>query len=295
MDIINISSYEEIEDNFERFLDGDAKGKISLPVPVLNILKWKPVAERISLATGLSVEDIDRVLYYAAYVVLDPMETKLAKNTVLSEKEYREAVEEYGPDSFRKGMGAEALVEVFSGIDTDAVLQEGRKEEISLMQHLESLSKKFGTDDGDEFRELTPEEEALAKEEESVLARLAVVRAKMSGAYYLWENKDKMLIREVNLFPAGIRAAVKSAVSPKNQFYLGIVNRAYDICFTAESIRRLSEMKAPDILIQERKYRLQKQVDAYITGNFQEAPLASRGRKPAPGLADLILMDMPIV
>ena len=300
MDIINISAHEEIEENFEQFLDGDAKGKISLPVPVLNILKWRPVVGKISAATGIPAEDMDRVVYYAAYIVLDPMETKLAKNTVLSEREYQEAVTEYGPGSFRKGLGAEALVEAFSGIDYKSEMEKYRQQEVSLMQCLEKLWGSLKGADNDveqgldesceiETREPTPEEIKAMKEKEAVCTELAGVREKMAGIWYLKENKEKMLIREVSMFPVGIRSFVKEAVKNEPRFCLDIVDHACAIYSRARRAERLADIKAPDIILRNEKRLLQEQVDAYITSSYP------RKKDAAPGLADLILMEMPIV
>ena len=307
MDIINISAYEEIEENFERFLDGDVKGKISLPVPVLNILKWKPVTERLSAAAGISAEDMDRVVYYAAYIVLDPMETRFEKNTILSEKEYQEAVTEYGTDSFRKGQGAEALVEAFSGIDCKSEMKKCRMQEVSLMQRLEKLRNSLGETDNEaeqgldesceiETREPTPEEMEAEKEKEAIFTELDDVRKKMTGIWYLQENKGKMLISEVSLFPVGIRSFVKEAVKNESQFYLDIVDHAYAIYSRARRVQLLADIKAPDIILRNEKRLLQEQVDSYITSNYTRKKDASGGYgAPVPGLADLILMEMPIV
>ena len=115
-----------------------------------------------------------------------------------------------------------------------------------------------------ETREPTPEEIKAMKEKEAVCTELASVREKMAGIWYLKENKEKMLIREVSMFPVGIRSFVKEAVKNEPQFCLDIVDHACAIYSRARRAERLADIKAPDIILRNEKRLLQEQVDAYI-------------------------------
>ena len=93
MQIINVTNCGDVHDNFDRFISGEAKGKVQLAVPVANILQWKPVEGELYLLTNILPEELEKVIKYAGYVVLDPKNTGIKKNTVITEEEYAELME----------------------------------------------------------------------------------------------------------------------------------------------------------------------------------------------------------
>ncbi len=229
-------------------------GHIELAAPVSHIWYFKGIPSRIGLLLDFSPKVLERVLYFASYVVLDPGETNLAYKQVLSEKEYRDAEEEYGFGSFRAGMGAEAVKELLQTIDLEAESTRLRAE----------------------LKEATGQK--LAK----VIKRLEVVEAFRDS-----DNKPEWMILDVvPVIPPDIRPMVqldggRFATSDLNDLYRRIINRN-------NRLNRLLELGAPDIIVRNEKRMLQEAVDALIDNGRRGRPVTGPGNRALKSLSDML-------
>ena len=206
-------------------------GHIELATPVSHIWYFKGIPSRMGLLLDISPRILEKVLYFAAYIVTDPGETPLAQNQILSEKEYRDMREKY-EDDFRAGMGAEAVKELLQQID------------------LEQLSEQLHT----ELKTTSGQKKAR------IVKRLEVV-----DAFRLSGNKPEWMVIDVlPVIPPEIRPMVqldggRFATSDLNDLYRRVINRN-------NRLKRLMELKAPDIIVRNEKRMLQEAVDALIDG-----------------------------
>jgi len=229
-------------------------GHIELAAPVSHIWYFKGIPSRMGLLLDMSPRALERILYFAAYVVIDPGETDLAKKQLLNEREYREAVEKYGENSFRCGMGAEAIKELLKEIDLDALSNELRAE----------LKSSTG------------------QKKVRIVKRLEVVEAfKKSG-----NRPEHMILDVIPVIPPELRPMVqldggRFATSDLNDLYRRIINRN-------NRLKRLLDLGAPDIIVRNEKRMLQEAVDALIDNGRRGRPVTGPGNRPLKSLSDML-------
>ncbi len=228
-------------------------GHIELAAPVSHIWYFKGIPSRMGLALDLSPRILEKVLYFANYIVLDPGETNLSYKQVLNEKEYQEAREDYG-DTFRVGMGAEAIKELLEAIDLDKDAEE-------LQAELK---------------------DATGQKRARIVKRLEVVEAfRESGNRPEW-----MILTVIPVIPPDIRPMVqldggRFATSDLNDLYRRIINRN-------NRLKRLLELGAPDIIVRNEKRMLQEAVDALIDNGRRGRPVTGPGNRPLKSLSDML-------
>ena len=228
-------------------------GHIELAAPVSHIWYFKGIPSRMGLALDLSPRILEKVLYFANYIVLDPGETNLSYKQVLNEKEYQEAREDYG-DAFRVGMGAEAIKELLEAIDLDKDAEE-------LQAELK---------------------DATGQKRARIVKRLEVVEAfRESGNRPEW-----MILTVIPVIPPDIRPMVqldggRFATSDLNDLYRRIINRN-------NRLKRLLELGAPDIIVRNEKRMLQEAVDALIDNGRRGRPVTGPGNRPLKSLSDML-------
>ena len=228
-------------------------GHIELAAPVSHIWYFKGIPSRMGLLLDMTPKDIERVLYFAAYVVIDPGKTSLAKKEVLEEKEFREYYDKYGT-KFRAGMGAEAIKELLAEIDLDAV-----------------------------YAEITEElEDASTQRKTKLMKKLEVVESFRQS-----ENKPEWMILDViPVIPPDIRPMVqldggRFATSDLNDLYRRVINRN-------NRLQKLLELKAPDIIVRNEKRMLQEAVDALIDNGRRGRPVTGPGNRALKSLSDML-------
>ncbi len=228
-------------------------GHIELAAPVSHIWYFKGIPSRMGLILDLSPRTLEKVLYFASYIVLDPGSSELSKKQVLSEIEYQEAREKYG-SSFRVGMGAESILELLRDIDLE-------KDSAELKA---------------ELRDATGQKRAR------VIKRLEVVEAfRESGNKPEW-----MIMTVIPVIPPDLRPMVqldggRFATSDLNDLYRRIINRN-------NRLRRLLELGAPDIIVRNEKRMLQEAVDALIDNGRRGRPVTGPGNRALKSLSDML-------
>ena len=220
-------------------------GHIELACPVSHIWFFKGVPSRIGIVLDMSPKLLDEVLYYVSYVVLDPKNTEFSYKQVIRDREYREALEKYGPNGFRAGMGAEAVKELLNNIDL-----EKEYEELTQIMHSSKGQKKL-----------------------KATKKLEVIEAFIkSGNKPAW-----MILDVVPVIPPDLRPLVqidggKFAASDLNDLYRRVINRN-------NRLKKLMELGAPEIIIRNEKRMLQESVDAlFDNGKRGRAVQGSRQR-----------------
>ena len=229
-------------------------GHIELAAPVSHIWYFKGIPSRMGLILDISPRSLDRVLYFASYIVLDKGNTGLAYKQILSETEYREAVDEYGYGSFRAAMGAEAVKELLQAIDLEK--------------------------DSEELRAAL--KDASGQKRARIIKRLEVVEAfRASGNRPEW-----MILDAVPVIPPDLRPMVqldggRFATSDLNDLYRRIINRN-------NRLARLLELGAPDIIVRNEKRMLQEAVDALIDNGRRGRPVTGPGNRALKSLSDML-------
>ena len=228
-------------------------GRIELAAPVSHIWYFKGIPSRMGLILDISPRVLEKVLYFASYIVLDPGDSKFEYKQVLSEREYQDAREEFG-NRFRVGMGAEAIKELLQAIDLD-------KEAVELKTDLK---------------------ESTGQKRARIIKRLEVVEAfRESG------NKPEWMIMDViPVIPPDLRPMVqldggRFATSDLNDLYRRIINRN-------NRLQRLLELGAPDIIVRNEKRMLQEAVDALIDNGRRGRPVTGPGNRALKSLSDLL-------
>ena len=228
-------------------------GHIALAAPVSHIWYFKGIPSRMGLILDLSPRTLEKVLYFASYIVLDKGETDLMYKQVLSEQEYQEAREKWG-SAFRVGMGAEAIKELLETIDLDK-----------------------------EYEELTAGlEGASGQKRARIVKRLEVVEAfRESGNKPEW-----MILTAIPVIPPDLRPMVqldggRFATSDLNDLYRRIINRN-------NRLKRLLELGAPDIIVRNEKRMLQEAVDALIDNGRRGRPVTGPGNRALKSLSDMM-------
>ena len=229
-------------------------GHIELAAPIAHIWYFKGIPSRIALLLDISPRSLEKVIYFASYIVIDKGTSGLLKNQVLTEKEFHEAEEKYGRGSFKAEMGAEALRKLLAEID------------------LEKLSKKLK-------KEL---EKASEQKKAKLIKRLDTVESfRLSGNKPEW-----MIMSVIPVIPPDLRPMVqldggRFATSDLNDLYRRVINRN-------NRLKRLLELGAPEIIVRNEKRMLQESVDALIDNGRRGRPVTGAGNRPLKSLSDLL-------
>ena len=228
-------------------------GHIELAAPVSHIWYFKGIPSRMGLLLDMSPRALEKVLYYASYIVTDPGDTPLMQKQLLTESEYREAREKYG-SGFKAGMGAEAIKKLLEAIDLDELSKELRQE----------------------LKQVTGQRKVRA------IRRLEVVESfRKSGNRPEW-----MILDVIPVIPPELRPMVqldggRFATSDLNDLYRRVINRN-------NRLKRLLDLGAPDIIVRNEKRMLQEAVDALIDNGRRGRPVTGPGNRPLKSLSDML-------
>ncbi len=230
-------------------------GHIELAAPVAHIWFLKSLPSRISVLTGIPMKALERVLYFESYVVIEPGLTPLTVNQLLTEDEYQDAIDQYGEDSFRAGIGAEALREILSNIDLEA-------ERASMRADLKETTS-----------------EAKRK---NLVKRLKLVEAFLESN----TKPEWMILTVLPVIPPDLRPLVpldggRFATSDLNDLYRRVINRN-------NRLKRLLELHAPDIIIRNEKRMLQESVDALFDNGRRGRAITGTSKRPLKSLSDML-------
>src|SRR5881296_369933 len=230
-------------------------GHIDLATPVAHIWFLKSLPSRIGTLLDMTLKELEKILYFESYVVVDPGTTPLQERELLSEGRYRKVVEEHGPDAFRAGMGAEAIRELLKKLDVDRLFVDLRVE----------------------MKEATSE-----ARRKKISKRLKVISAfKNSGNRPEW-----MILAVVPVIPPDLRPLVpldggRFATSDLNDLYRRVINRN-------NRLKRLMELNAPDIIIRNEKRMLQEAVDALFDNGRRGRAITGPNKRPLKSLSDML-------
>ncbi len=230
-------------------------GHIELAAPVAHIWFLKSLPSRISTLTDIPEKSLERVLYFESYIVIEPGLTDLNVNQLLTEDEYQDAIDKYGEDAFRAGIGAEALREILSNIDLEA--------ERSIMRA--------------ELKETSSE-----AKRKKLVKRLKLVEAFISSN----AKPEWMILTVLPVIPPDLRPLVpldggRFATSDLNDLYRRVINRN-------NRLKRLIELHAPDIIIRNEKRMLQESVDALFDNGRRGRAITGTNKRPLKSLADML-------
>jgi DNA-directed RNA polymerase subunit beta' len=230
-------------------------GHIELAAPVAHIWFLKSLPSRIGLLLDMALKDLERVLYFENYIVIEPGVTPFNEKQLLSEEQYNAAVEEYGADSFTAGIGAEAIREIMQGMDLPKIATELRQEISEATTELKP--KKLGK-------------------------RLKVIEAFMESG----NRPEWMILTQVPVIPPELRPLVpldggRFATSDLNDLYRRVINRN-------NRLKRLMELRAPDIIIRNEKRMLQEAVDALFDNGRRGRVITGANKRPLKSLADML-------
>ncbi len=229
-------------------------GHIELAAPVSHIWYFKGIPSRMGLILDMSPRSLEKILYFASYVVISPNETSLLKKQLLNEKEYREAIDKFGEESFVAGMGAEAIKMLLAEID----LEQGS---IELKEELKTSS---------------------GQKKIRIIRRLEVVES-----FRLSKNRPEwMIIDVIPVIPPDLRPMVqldggRFATSDLNDLYRRVINRN-------NRLKKLLDLGAPDIIVRNEKRMLQEAVDALIDNGRRGRPVTGPGNRPLKSLSDML-------
>ncbi|MCL4141282.1 UNVERIFIED_CONTAM: hypothetical protein GTU68_011674 [Idotea baltica] len=230
-------------------------GHIELAAPVAHIWFLRSLPSRIGNAIDLTLRELEKILYFEAYLVLDPGTTEFEYKQLLTEAEYRVAMEEHGSDAFRAGIGAEAVGEILRGLDLEKTAVELRTE----LRETSSEAKK-----------------------KKYIKRLKVI-------YSLLESKNNpewMILDCIPVIPPDLRPLVpldggRFATSDLNDLYRRVINRN-------NRLRKLMELNAPDIIIRNEKRMLQEAVDALLDNGRRGRVITGANKRPLKSLSDML-------
>jgi len=230
-------------------------GHIDLACPVAHIWFLKSLPSRIALAIDMKLKDVERVLYFESFIVVEPGLTTLKKGDLISEEQLTKAQEEFGEDSFEAGIGAEAVREILINLDLD-------KEQKKLRSALETIKSKVT--------------------EERTIKRLKLVESFIESG-----NKPEwMILTTVPVIPPELRPLVpldggRFATSDLNDLYRRVINRN-------NRLKRLLDLKAPDIIVRNEKRMLQESVDALFDNGRRGRVITGTGKRPLKSLAEML-------
>ncbi len=231
----------------------DRIGHIELASPVSHIWYFKGVPTRIGLLLDMSPRTLEKIIYFAAYVVTNPGDTPLLTKQLLTEMEYRDAREKYG-QSFRAGMGAEAIKELLEGVKLEELYAKLR-EEVKTLQ---------------------------GQKKSKAIKRLDVVEAfRKSGNKPIWMVLDVIPVIPPELRPMVQLDGGRFATSDLNDLYRRVINRN-------NRLKRLLDLGAPDIIVKNEKRMLQEAVDALIDNGRRGRPVTGPNNRPLKSLSDML-------
>ena len=229
-------------------------GHIELAAPVSHIWYFKGIPSRMGLILDVSPRALEKVLYFASYIVLDPKETPLLRKQLLNEKEFREAIDKHGEESFVAGMGAEAVKVLLNQINLETLT-------VDLKDELKTSS---------------------GQKRIRIIRRLEVVESfRLSG-----NRPDWMIIDVIPVIPPDLRPMVqldggRFATSDLNDLYRRVINRN-------NRLKKLLDLGAPDIIVRNEKRMLQEAVDALIDNGRRGRPVTGPGNRPLKSLSDML-------
>jgi len=229
-------------------------GHIKLAAPVSHIWYFRGIPSRMGLILDISPRILEKVLYFASYIVIDPKETALSKRQIITEREYRDAVEQYGRKSFVAKMGAEAIKQILSEIDIDKMASELREE----------------------FRSSTGQKRVR------IIKRLEVVESfKKSGNRPEWMILDVIPVLPPELRPMVQLDGGRFATSDLNDLYRRVINRNH-------RLNKLLQLGAPEIIVRNEKRMLQEAVDALIDNGRRGRAVTGAGNRALKSLSDML-------
>ena len=229
-------------------------GHIELAAPIAHIWYFKGIPSRVALMLDISPRSLEKVIYFAAYIVTDKGTSGLLKCQILNEKEYHEAEEKYGRGSFKAEMGAEAIRKLLAEIDVDKLSESLKKELVK----------------------------ASEQKKAKLIKRLDTVESfRMSGNKPEW-----MIMNVIPVIPPELRPMVqldggRFATSDLNDLYRRVINRN-------NRLKRLLELGAPEIIVRNEKRMLQESVDALIDNGRRGRPVTGAGNRPLKSLSDML-------
>ena len=230
-------------------------GHINLATPVAHIWFLKSLPSRISLAIDMKLKEVERVLYFENFIVIEPGLTNLKKNQLLSEEELIKYQDQYGEEAFTAGIGAEAILEILKSIDLE-------QEKINLMKAINETKSK-------------------------VAEERAIKRLKLVESFIETGNKPEwMILTTVPVIPPELRPLVpldggRFATSDLNDLYRRVINRN-------NRLKRLMDLKAPDIIVRNEKRMLQESVDALFDNGRRGRVITGTGKRPLKSLAEML-------
>ena len=233
----------------------DRMGHIELASPVAHIWFLKSLPSRISAAIDMKLKDVEKVLYFESFLVIEPGLTKLTKNQLLTEEEYIKAQEEYGADAFEAGIGAESIRKILLKLDLKA--------------------------ERDKLRTLIKDVKSKVAEER------AIKRLKLIESFIDSGNKPEwMILTSIPVIPPELRPLVpldggRFATSDLNDLYRRVINRN-------NRLKRLIDLKAPDIIVRNEKRMLQESVDALFDNGRRGRVITGTGKRPLKSLAEML-------
>ena len=233
----------------------DRMGHIDLACPVAHIWFLKSLPSRISAAVDMKLKDVEKVLYFESFMVVEPGLTELKKNQLLSEDEYVKAQEKYGDDAFEAGIGAEIIRKILMNLDLKA-----ERDKLKVM--LKEIKSKVA--------------------EEKALKRLKLMEAFITSG-----NKPEwMILTTIPVIPPELRPLVpldggRFATSDLNDLYRRVINRN-------NRLKRLIDLKAPDIIVRNEKRMLQESVDALFDNGRRGRVITGSGKRPLKSLAEML-------
>jgi DNA-directed RNA polymerase subunit beta' len=230
-------------------------GHIELAAPVAHIWFLKSLPSRIGLLLDMTLKDLERVLYFENYIVIEPGTTDLAEKQLLTEEQYNQAVEQWGQDAFTAGIGAEAIREIMMSMD------------------LNEIAAKLRQEIAEATTELKPKK--LAK-------RLKVIEAFIESG----NRPEWMILTHIPVIPPELRPLVpldggRFATSDLNDLYRRVINRN-------NRLKRLIDLRAPDIIIRNEKRMLQESVDALFDNGRRGRVITGANKRPLKSLADML-------
>ncbi len=230
-------------------------GHINLATPVAHIWFLKSLPSRISLAIDMKLKEVERVLYFENFIVIEPGLTGLKKNQLLSEDELNKYQEDYGEESFTAGIGAEAILEILKSLDLES-------ERASLIKNINETKSKVS--------------------EERSVKRLKLIESFMETG----QKPEWMILTIVPVIPPELRPLVpldggRFATSDLNDLYRRVINRN-------NRLKRLMDLKAPDIIIRNEKRMLQESVDALFDNGRRGRVITGTGKRPLKSLAEML-------
>ncbi|MDB0032236.1 DNA-directed RNA polymerase subunit beta', partial [Alphaproteobacteria bacterium] len=228
---------------------------IELAAPVAHIWFLKSLPSRIGLALDITLKSLEKVLYFESHIVIDPLMSGLEQNQLLTDEELEEAIEQFGEDSFKHGIGAEAVYEILSSLDLD-----------------------------NEIVKLNEESEATSSEtkKKKILKRIKVIEGfKRSNIKPEW-----MILKVLPVIPPELRPLVpleggRFATSDLNDLYRRVINRN-------NRLKRLLDLRAPDIIVRNEKRMLQESVDALFDNGRRGRVITSTNKRPLKSLSEML-------